>query len=238
MSNLLFQKNHNKLKDKFQADIFREKEITNKYGGNFNGVDHLIYIDEYMITIQDKWESTSPDISHIHKFIGVTNELKKRTGRKLLCALFVSKIKMTRNGNDILKDANNKYTNNRYYSISGIDMDKTINKVISHLENEMNSKGLILNNNAPKFITLRDDQKNEVDAFKTKLLNPDGIKSGIIVKPTGSGKTIVAISCVGEYMKKYNGSVMWITERIDVLKSQFDDEKKLQQCINSKFINI
>lgn len=32
-------------------------------------------------------------------------------------------------------------------------------------------------------------------------------------------------------MRKFNNSILWITERIDVLKSQFDDKKKIQKCV-------
>jgi hypothetical protein len=98
---------HDKLKCKFYADIFREKEIVQIYGTEYYGIDHLIYIDNYMITIQDKWEISSPDISQISQFISVTDKLQKCTGRNLLCALFVTKIKMTRNGCAFLENANN-----------------------------------------------------------------------------------------------------------------------------------
>lgn len=34
-------------------------------------------------------------------------------------------------------------------------------------------------------------------------------------------------------MKTHTGSVLWITERIDVLKSQFDNTDKIDLCIAS-----
>src|SRR5690606_23841021 len=110
-----------------------------------------------------------------------------------------------------------------------------VKKIIDFIKYKLTEKGYNFNNIIQP-ITLRPDQQLDVDAFKTKLLEPEGLRSGIIVKPTGAGKTIIAVSCIGEYMKTHNNSILWITERIDVLKSQFDDEKKLLRCMESGLI--
>lgn len=215
--------------------VYRENEYVTKYGKEYLGIDHVLYIDDYYITLQDKWESTSPHIARIDQFISATNIIKKRTKRDLLCALFISKIKMTQNGLTKLDNENSKYTDDRYYAVSSSDMDLLVKKVCDFIRYKLNEKGYVINTIIEK-IKLRLDQMNDVIAFESKLLLPDGLKTGIIVKPTGAGKTIIAISCIGKYMKKHNRSVLWITERIDVLKTQFDDEQKLRRCISSKLI--
>lgn len=230
-----------KIHDKFKKlnifdKIYRESDIIRKYGKNFNGVDHLLFIDDYIISLQDKWESKSPNIARIDQFISVTDKLENNIGRKLLCGLFVSKIKMTAIGKSKLKDANDKYPNNRYFPISSIDMDNLVELIINFIKDKLIEKGYKINNDCKQIMVLRNDQICDVNAFKNKLLYPKELKSGIIVKPTGAGKTIIAISCIGEYFKTYNNSVLWITERKDVLKTQFDDDKKYQKCINSGLI--
>lgn len=227
---------HNELDELDIFDkIYRETTIKKKYGSNYDGVDHLLYIDDYMITVQDKWQITSPHIAQIDQFISITNKIKNKIGRELLCALFVSKITMTQNGKVKLDDENEKYTDDKYFAISSIDMDTAVKKTIDFIKYKLIEKGYKFDN-VIEPIVLRSDQQEDVTAFKTKLLDPDGLKSGIIVKPTGAGKTIIAISCIGEYMKTSNNSILWITERIDVLKSQFDDDKKLLRCMRSKLI--
>src|SRR5690606_17523427 len=79
-----------------------------------------------------------------------------------------------------------------------------------------------------KKIILRPDQENDVRLFKEKLLDSDKLRIGIIVKPTGTGKTIISLACIQEFFNKYNSlSILWMTERIDVLKSQFNNNDKL-----------
>lgn len=55
------------------------------------GIDHAVIIKNYIITIQDKWESKTPDIGAIHKFINCTERLANYLDSKILCGLFISK---------------------------------------------------------------------------------------------------------------------------------------------------
>jgi len=77
---------------------------------------------------------------------------------------------------------------------------------------------------------LRDYQEEIRQKFSLNM------KSSIVNLPTGAGKTVVSLSLVGEYFKNNSNSVLWITERKDVLRSQFDDENKFQKCINGGLI--
>ena len=86
--------------------VLSEKEIVRQFGQTFYGIDHLIIINNMLITIQDKWETTSPDKQQISDFINVTEKMKDKMNFELLCALFVSKLKMTTNGNEKIESAN------------------------------------------------------------------------------------------------------------------------------------
>lgn len=215
--------------------IMREGQLIKNYGKEFYGIDHYLMVGNYIITIQDKWEITNPSIAQVDQFISVTEQLVKLTGKELLCALFVSKIQMTPNGLQKLTNINNDNLCDKYLSIHADTFDTLITSVMSSIKSNLKLKGVI--KEPQQIITLREDQINDVSSFKTKLLDPPGIKTGIMVKPTGSGKTIIGLACVGEFFKKYkHKSVLWITERKDVLRSQFDDDKKLHTCINSNLL--
>lgn len=73
--------------------VMREGQLIKNYGREFYGIDHCLIVDNYIITIQDKWEITSPSIAQIDQFISVTEQLVKLTGKQLLCALLCPKYK-------------------------------------------------------------------------------------------------------------------------------------------------
>ena len=50
-------------------------ETTIIYVDIFKGIDHLVYTDNYIICIQDKWMITSPTLSKINHFITSTNNI-------------------------------------------------------------------------------------------------------------------------------------------------------------------
>lgn len=218
-------------------NIFDEKKIVSTYNKkqSVHGIDHLLFIGNYIITVQDKWEVNPPKLENIHKFINVSTILAKLTNKALLCGLFVSKAEITANGQKILDNENQKYKECIYYSLSNTNMDDLVDETINFIKSVLIPHGLYKIDNVEKW-ELRQDQLNDVNNFVIKLLEPNGLKSGIIVKPTGSGKTVVATSCIGKYWEKYQHSVLWITDRIDILMSQFDDNYKLNMSVKSGFI--
>jgi len=221
--------------------IINETKITSTYGSEYVGVDCLAIKNDYIITIQNKWEKTSPKIERVIQFVNISEKLKELTGRQLLCALFVSKCKMTRNGIKTIKNANNdgKYSFDVYFNLDNEgeeNMSKMMGTIKNFIIKMMKKKGFIKND--VKIVkTLRDDQRDNVDKFVNKLLVKQNLQVGIIMKPTGTGKTIEAIACIGKFMEKYPLlSILWITERIDVLKSQFDNSDKIDMCIEMGLI--
>jgi superfamily II DNA or RNA helicase len=231
-------------------NIFTEKKIVKIYGKSMYGIDHLAIINNKIITIQDKWASSAPEISHIHKFINTSEEMIKKLGNntELLCGIFLSKIKMTKTGYDIMSEiGNSKYPSKKYYNISLLNanlsdpVEDQQNTLVKKLEkfiiNILTTRGLYKINEIKNY-KLRDDQMDDIRKFREKLLdnNTTRINCGIISKPTGTGKSITAFGCIGEYMITYPDSILWITERIDVLKSKFDDTKKLDMCIKMGII--
>ena len=213
--------------------ILNEKETVKLFGKTFYGIDHVVILQNKLITIQDKWENTTPDKQQISDFINVTEKIKSKLDKELLCAIFASKMKMTPNGKEKLEHENKKYTEDIYLSISSVDMDMLSSNIMKTIQTKLLFNGIKVNKKQYNKIILRDDQKQDIINFKEKMLEKDGIKTGIIVKPTGTGKTISAGGCIMAYIGKYNGSIIWITERIDVLKSQFDNKEKIALYVNS-----
>lgn len=83
---------------------------------------------------------------------------------------------------------------------------------------------------------LQQHQQEVIDIFKKDYLEGTR-RTGIVCHPTGSGKTISAIAMIGLYWEYYKQkSVLWITEKKDVLRSQFDDEYKMNKCAEAGFI--
>jgi len=84
-------------------------------------------------------------------------------------------------------------------------------------------------------IILREDQKEILTNFELDL--DKNIKSGIIMKPTGTGKFIDAIGCIGKFIDKFHLlKILFMTERKDILLSHFFDENKINLCKNSELI--
>jgi superfamily II DNA or RNA helicase len=109
-----------------------------------------------------------------------------------------------------------------------LDRSEELDKI--NLDEKIFDKEL---NNFNKII-LRDDQKIDIINFENDLVKS---KSGILMKPTGTGKFIEAMCFIGIFLSKYpNLSVLFITERKDILKSHFENSNKIDMCKNSGFI--
>src|SRR5437868_6301424 len=162
--------------------ILSEKEIVSKFGHNLYGIDHIAIRDNFIITLQEKWESSSPNIERIHQFINCSELIKEQISNKtiLLCAIFVSKIKMTNNGINIInKTGNSKYTEDIYFDMSldkyvtnneNLNMNNLVLKVENKIRKCMKQKGFCLVRNKMKD-GLRMDQKEDVKKFTDNFLN-------------------------------------------------------------------
>lgn len=219
----------NELKKNFNAKIYRENDIKNNYGKIISACDHLIIIDKYFITIQDKWESSSPELNDIKGFIHDTEQLKtKLQDYKLIAGIFISKINMSENGYEIIAKHDN------FIAVSNDNMNKLIGNTIDAIKLRLTTYNLQYNIN--NTLILLPHQKDAIDNFVKYYMN-NNEQTGIISHPVGCGKTITAFALIGEFWKVYSElSVLWITKRKDVLHSQFADDKKIDNCINSNLL--
>lgn len=109
-------------------EVLRERQIVNKYTVLSNGIDHLIYLYDYIICIQDKWRETKPSLSDINHFIkGVENIYIKENYIKCV-GIYLSKLPLTKGGLDAFEIENNKGTN-YFLSLSGDDFEEVIYKL-------------------------------------------------------------------------------------------------------------
>lgn len=125
-----------------------------------------------------------------------------------------------------------------YVSIQNMSIFDRNKKHIDHINNnaiylnELSSK--LKDKCSPKWI-LKPHQREAVDEFISQCLEGT-IRTSIVSHPTGAGKTITAIAMIGRYWEKYNGSVLWLTERKDVLRSQFGNNDKITKCTEAGLI--
>lgn len=118
-------------------DIYTEKEIRNLFGSEISGIDHLILCDNNIITIQDKWESSTPTIRDINHFIKCSDDIFKRKEykKKSYHGLFVSKKPC---GKDGLKSLTNAGFSNVYTDTSIKDLAELVKiKICDMLDLEL-----------------------------------------------------------------------------------------------------
>lgn len=231
---------HNNL-SKFMDLIITSDASIKKYFNNnplLDGIDHYLEIGNYFITIQDKWEHSCPKKSAINHFIAATNAMKESSNKKHLLSLFVSKNKMSKEGLKIFEGENNKFSRDLYISLfdKNDDMNIFIKEIVLYINEILTKKGISKTLIKNKNWRLYSHQKETVENFN-KLLNQNKNIYSIVCHPTGAGKSLTALAMIGKFWKKYpTKSVLWITERKEILKSQFDNDDKLQQAIYSNFI--
>jgi len=222
--------------------IITDDNKIKKYfaSGAVVGIDHYIEIGNYIITIQDKWEEKSPsirDINHFTQATKVVEKYMKKNDKKLLFLLFVSKKSITKNGIDIINECNNVLSSDIYFTIDdNSSIENLTLKVKNFVLDKLDFHGIKIKKKNTEVYTLRPYQEDSVKSF-SGMIDRD-INSGIVNYPTGTGKTIIALAMVGEFMRKSGGlSIMWITRRIDIMNSQFGNNKeKLDICIKSGFL--
>jgi superfamily II DNA or RNA helicase len=215
----------------FGEVITTDCKIARKYGDGSYGIDHILTIGNDIITVQDKWENNPPKLANVNHFIMATHNATKKSGQKLLLALFVSKRKITRRGYLALCDKNKEFDSDKFYYINN---DKSEEDLANDVYNFISKVILPITKIKNKWI-LYDHQIKTVETFKEKIKKP--LLKAIVSHPTGTGKTVTALHIIGEFWKLHpTESVLWITERKDVLESQFSSKDKFNNCINSGFI--
>ena len=232
---------HNQLEgnvDKIISDDCNIKKYFSS-SGSVVGVDHYIEIGNYVITIQDKWEEKTPSIRDINHYIQSTKNIQsfiEVNNKELLLGIFASKNPISKNGNDILNAVNNDVSNIFFSIDDNSSIENLALKVKNFILNKLDLHGIKIKEKNTEIYTLRPYQKKSVKSFQEMI--DKGITSGIVNYPTGTGKTIIALAMIGEFMKKFNKlSVIWITKRIDIMESQFGNNKqKLDICIKSGFL--
>lgn len=87
-------------------------------------------------------------------------------------------------------------------------------------------------------IILRNYQKEPIfDKFKPLVVNWKKKIENILSMATGTGKTICTFAMIGIYSSYFSNSILWFTRKKDIIKSQFDDIKKISlKC--SDFIDF
>jgi superfamily II DNA or RNA helicase len=215
--------------------IFRETDITRIYGKIANGIDHLILINDKMICIQDKWEKRKPCIRDINHFTSAVDMICNKIDKELLLVLFISKKKFTKTGNNIFVENNKNIPSDIYVNIYDDDMDNLVSQTVLNIKNCLILNGCIERVQQIENIEIYNLYPHQQEVL-TNYRNSN-LKRGIVCHPTGTGKSISAINIIGEYWKNNPGkSVLWITQRKDVLKSQFENHDKMNIYINSNFI--
>lgn len=219
----------------FDDCLVSDGPIVKRFGKSAFGTDHFVRKGNYVVLIQDKWESTAPSIRDINHFIRSSQYISSKISQNVILCLFVSKIQMSTAGQTLLNEVNQEYSESKYFSITCSEsINVLVNNVMQFLQPYLVRYGFNLEIGLTKQITLYPHQTTAVNLFREKFLHNHILKSAIGALPTGSGKTLIGLSCIGEFWKTYpTKSVLWITERKDVLQSQFDSSDNIMIAINS-----
>ena len=208
--------------DKFTST---DRRIKNLYGNLAGGIDHVGTLENYMVTIQDK--AGSYDIDSIVRFAKATNDLVEKRGVKLLAGIFACVKKPGREGFEKFEVENDSQDYDKFVFVVGKDEEDLVKLVTEKIRVLLQNHNLIKVAPSNDF-KLRSHQERTVASFCRNL--EQGKRCGIISHVTGSGKTVTVLCCVGEYLRKNPGkSILWLTERKEVLESQFVDGDELSK---------
>lgn len=223
----------------FIDEIYSESHVRNEFK-NITKLDHVIVINQYMITLQDKWWKISPPAKEITGFISHSKKYAEKSKKKLAKGFYICKSDLTERGWMEIKDEDAGLfdavilDNDSDVIDEILRQDMLVEQFSRKFEILIYTMGIIvtLNRNLLPIINFKEHQlktiNNYVENYLTNKLN------GIVCAPTGIGKTITAFGIIDKFWKKYpKKTVLWITERKEILKSQFDSDD-LSIMIHSK----
>ncbi len=125
----LFEDYVHNLISQSKYQVLREKEIINKYDKLSAGIDHLIYLPDYIICIQDKWRDCKPNLTDINHFLKSVENVHIRENYKKCIGIYLSKTPITKGGVDAFEFENNKGTN-YFLSLNGETMEIILTKLM------------------------------------------------------------------------------------------------------------
>lgn len=212
-NDVLEEKIHNKISYLFDNVYSTDYIIKKNFGKDLSGIDHICLIGRYFISIQDK--SGHYDISDVGHFINATKNMISK-GYILLSAYFVCNISNSPTILNIIEQAN-KNENEDIYKIFDVDINNLHNDILN----------VLISNNLKKIefnIKLKKHQRRAISKFKD-LVSEDK-KCMILQHIMAAGKTITTLEFINHLLDiEPNYSILWMTERIDILKSQFDNNE-------------
>ena len=124
----LFEDKVHELISQSYYQVIREKEIVNRYSVLSNGIDHIVYLFDYIICIQDKWRDTKSSLSDINHFIKSVENIYIKENYKKCIGLFLTKIPITKGATNAFEYENSKGIN-YFLSINDNNMDLLLNKL-------------------------------------------------------------------------------------------------------------
>jgi hypothetical protein len=111
--------------------ILREQEIVNKYGNNCFGIDHLIYCNNFMVCIQDKWTSRNPNLTDAQHFLSAMRNIYRIENKKII-GIYISKIPITERANSEFKNEE-KYINYKFYKLCSENQNEIYKRLMKFL---------------------------------------------------------------------------------------------------------
>ena len=124
----LFEDKVHELISQCNYQVIREKEIVNKYSVLSNGIDHIVYLSDYIICIQDKWRDTKSSLSDINHFIKSVENIYIKENYKKCIGLYLTKVPITKGASNAFEYENSKGIN-YFLSINDDNMDLLLNKL-------------------------------------------------------------------------------------------------------------
>jgi len=141
---------HKRLLQARYCKIMREADIKKYFGKSVSGIDHIIYNEsDYLICIQDKWQSSTISISEFNHFSKCVEEISKHqeilNNKQLkILAIYASNQPLSANSLEQFNKENERYKNKmsriKYYTCN--DKDEII--ILHKLENFLHTKKIFM----------------------------------------------------------------------------------------------
>ena len=226
---------HNKLKNLEYLKCESEKNIRKEHK-TITCIDSLAKYKDVYFYIQYKWWEDKVGTEKIKAYLRDISMYNGKNKIKEYVCYYVVKNGITRDAEIVFEEENQKTRRNIHKCIKCTCDKKCVGDVLKkclwkklrdEMEKYLLSKGYEMNNKyirkLPK-IELYEHQKIAIERFEKNFLKYPG-KNGILSHITGSGKTISLLCMINKFWKKYpNLSVIWMTEKLDVIKSQFETD--------------